>query len=458
MVRPTSQRFLLIGDTDHSLHTAVTSAFPGAAVRHAASIFDGIAELTADRFGAVLAAVEPVGRRPEAAVRTLRELAGTGRLVLFGHPSLEPLSRRMLQCGCDDYLVTPVAPAQIQQVLAGRDDGDTPLRLHTDYDGPHQTRPPQVKFEPMAEASTSLPVETPAPTVAEIVLEALLEHPGDAMTFAVNQVNAQLAGAMQLSYLPPGTVAPGRDTIFMALTTAAGPVGTLVLSTPPAQETAGRALLAEIGSLLAKTAAIQHRQGRLQKLAFTDDLTGLFNCRYFKHFLTRTLAEARKSRFPVTLFLFDIDDFKSYNDRFGHGVGDDILRQTANLMRRCVRDHDLVARIGGDEFAVVFWEKEGPRTPREAGPGVPGRPPSEPEQILARFRRLLATESFPLLGPTGRGMLTISGGLAVYPYDAQEVQSLIDAADKALMFGAKRSGRNSIHLVGGSGQGDSMQP
>ena len=201
--------------------------------------------------------------------------------------------------------------------------------------------------------------------------------------------------------------------------------------------------------MLAKAAAIQHRSTRLQKLAFTDDLTGLYNCRYFKHFLGRTLTEAKRNRFPVTLFLFDIDNFKSYNDRFGHAVGDDILKQAANLMRRCVRDHDLVARIGGDEFAVVFWEKEGPRVVRDSHTGTPGRPPSEPHQILARFRRMLELQDYPLLGSTGRGNLTISGGLAVYPYDAPDMQSLIDAADKALMFGAKKSGRNTIQIVGG---------
>jgi two-component system cell cycle response regulator len=180
-------------------------------------------------------------------------------------------------------------------------------------------------------------------------------------------------------------------------------------------------------------------------------LTGIFNCRYFKHFLSRALIDARRLRQPVTLFLFDIDNFKGYNDQFGHGVGDEILRQTAALMRRCVRDQDLVARISGDEFAVVFWETEGPRVARDKGqaPAAPARAPQEPRLILERFRTLLETQDFPRLGAGGQGKLTISGGLAVFPYDAQDLASLIEAADKALMFGAKRSGRNSITLVGG---------
>jgi len=206
-----------------------------------------------------------------------------------------------------------------------------------------------------------------------------------------------------------------------------------------------------LARLIGKIGALQDRHNRLQKLAITDDLTGLYNGRYFRHFLNRIVEKARVLRFPVTLFLFDIDNFKKYNDQFGHGVGDEILRQTAALMRRCVRDHDLVARISGDEFAVVFWEKDGPRQPRDPAAKVAVRPqqtPQTPVLILERFRHLLATQNFPGLGSAGQGTLTISGALAVYPYDATSVADLISAADCALMFKAKQSGKNSIFLVG----------
>jgi GGDEF domain-containing protein len=207
--------------------------------------------------------------------------------------------------------------------------------------------------------------------------------------------------------------------------------------------------LSELARQLGKIAVLQERHAGLQRLAITDDLTGLSNGRYFRHFLTKIIEKARVLRFPVTLFLFDIDNFKKYNDQYGHGVGDEILKQTAALMQRCVRDHDLVARISGDEFAMVFWEKEGPRQPRDPKNTPAGRTPQEPQGILDRFRRLLSTEEFTGLGAGGKGSLTISGGLAVFPWNAQDAQGLIDAADKELMFGAKRSGRNSIHLVGG---------
>ena len=85
----------------------------------AINVFDGIAELCDKTFDAVIAAAEPIERRPESAVQTLRELAGTGRLVLYGHPTLEPLARKMLNFGIDDYLVTPPSVDDLQAALGG---------------------------------------------------------------------------------------------------------------------------------------------------------------------------------------------------------------------------------------------------------------------------------------------------------------------------------------------------
>src|SRR3954471_14408441 len=107
-MRPTDENILLIGDTRREMRSAIEEALSGASVTAVEGMFDGIAELSASgtekrsEFTTVLAAAEPIERRPEAAVRTLRELAGNSRLVLFGHPTLELLSRKMLKFGCDD--------------------------------------------------------------------------------------------------------------------------------------------------------------------------------------------------------------------------------------------------------------------------------------------------------------------------------------------------------------------
>ena len=443
---PKPETILVIGDSDDSVSGAVSAALPSARTVSAAAIFDGLAELRADAYSAVFAAVEPVERRPEPAVRALRELAGdSARVILFGHPTLEPLSRKMLDFGCDDYVLTPADPAEIKRLFA-----DPPPR-------PAPAPPPPVDEDaPAADDPTraglaSLPV-------AALLLDALLHAPQKSLAAAVERINRELDPSTQLAHHPAGAEVEAADGDAVRLTNPIRPDGTdggtLSLTLPAdADQEAARRTLAEVAGLLGKVAAIDDRHARLQKLAITDDLTGLHNGRWFRHFLDKMLVRARAERFPVTLLLFDIDNFKQYNDKFGHGVGDEILRQTAALMKRCCRSHDLVARIAGDEFAVIFWDKEGPRKPHRPGakPGFRGN--QTPVQIAQRFRKLLNSDEFTALGGSGRGTLSISGGMAVYPYDAQTAETLISAADEALMFGAKRSGKDAIYLVGGEAAG-----
>src|SRR5207237_7608327 len=196
-------------------------------------------------------------------------------------------------------------------------------------------------------------------------------------------------------------------------------LGQLHLLMPKNEDaSATKLFIVNLADLIGKTQSLQGRHNRLQTLAITDELTGLSNARFFKHFLSGIIDRAKLKLFPVTLLIFDIDNFKKYNDEFGHGVGDEILKQTAALIRRCCREHDLVARLGGDEFAVVFWEKDGPRQPKDPNQHGPSRPPQAVELIFGRFKKLLATHELQALGPSGQGLLTISAGLAVYPWQA----------------------------------------
>lgn len=462
MHRPVYDRVLVIGDADRQVQAAVREAMPGANVISVGNVFDGIAELSqGGGFATVLAAAEPIERRPEAAVRTLRELAGEGRLVLFGHPTLEPLSRKMLEFGADDYLVTPAQPGELKQMFTA---GNGAMRLATEADGFDANAPADD-----ADGATALPqvvVESPFARVplADVVLDALLQAPHDPVTAAVRQVAialgedfkltiakskpATVAGAVVNAPVPVVVTADGRAAFSHPVRNGNDVVATLHLAAPPAVAAdEARHFLAGLSHQLGKLAALQERHAQLQRLAITDELTGLYNGRYFRHFLSKILDKAKTMRFPVTLLLFDIDNFKKYNDQFGHAVGDEILRETATLMKRCVREHDCVARISGDEFAVVFWEKEGPRM-AHAGGGFPGRPPQTPLQVFTRFRGLLNSQEFKGLGASGQGVLTISGGLAVYPYDAATADDLYNAADRALMFGSKKAGKNTVFLVG----------
>ena len=199
-------------------------------------------------------------------------------------------------------------------------------------------------------------------------------------------------------------------------------------------------------------AKIEEKIKHLERLATEDDLTGLKNRRYIWEFSRQIIERAALENKRVTLLAFDIDNFKHYNDVYGHSVGDEVLKQAAVLMQRCCRSHDVVGRVGGDEFAVIFWDD--PQSKPAGAPDDRRSPradhPKEAIFIAKRFvRELEKSELTPLaeLGPEGKGVLTISGGLASFPRDGSTIQELFQQADKALLE-AKRSGKNRIYLVG----------
>lgn len=439
MVRLGNENILIIGDRDRKMQSTVANALPSASVTSVQSVFDALAELNAGVYSGVLINLDPIINRPEAATRALREAASEARLVIYSEPVREPLSKTLTRHGADHYIITPPDPAELQRILIP----EPPVS------------PEIVDKQPIDEDEILKPLlELP---MTDLVLSAMLEHPQQAMKQVVHAISERVSPALTIVLQSCQDPTPAHtDSQTVVSQPVRDPDGietarlVLTIDQPINPHLAEKAL-GRIAQILSKVAQIDDRQARLQKLAITDDLTGVYNARYFKHFLNRILEKAKSKRFPVTLFLFDIDNFKKYNDMYGHGVGDEILKQTASLMKRCSRDHDLVARISGDEFAVVFWEKEGPRQAYDAQRPV-SRLPDTPLIIADRFRKLLSNkdlQDFKMLGASGKGVLTISGGMAVYPYDAQTADELIDAADKALMFGAKKSGKNSIYLVGG---------
>jgi diguanylate cyclase (GGDEF)-like protein len=168
-----------------------------------------------------------------------------------------------------------------------------------------------------------------------------------------------------------------------------------------------------------------------------DSLTGAYNHRHFQEVLQRELGRAERVGRPLTVVMLDIDDFKSINDRFGHPVGDAILQGIVSEIRSEVRgDMDLLARYGGDEFALV----------------LPETPVSEALLVAERVRRRVDERLFRM--PDSREVLraTVSIGLATYPDDATEKRNLVEKADAAL-YRAKHGGKNAVVATSEPGPG-----
>lgn len=194
--------------------------------------------------------------------------------------------------------------------------------------------------------------------------------------------------------------------------------------------------LAALSAWLSAWAKLDAQHAELRTAAFTDPLTGAWNRRYFDRFMEAAIAQARKARRGLTVMVFDIDDFKRYNDEFGHAAGDEILVETVRLLKSVIRPSDRVCRVGGDEFAVIFYEPQGPRAPNSA-------PPESIYSIATRFQQQICNHCFPKLGEQAAGTLTISGGLASFPWDGHDAASLLERADQ-LSLESKKQGKNAL--------------
>ena len=201
-----------------------------------------------------------------------------------------------------------------------------------------------------------------------------------------------------------------------------------------------QAFLTGVQSCLPALMATARRAEALHHMAITDHLTGAYNRRYFYHLTDQILRRDSGGTSREALLLFDIDDFKRYNDTYGHAAGDEILREITRLIQRTTRTQDIVARIGGDEFAVLFWDTAEPRQSNS-------QPPTTAQFMAERFRQAVARHEFPSLGPEARGVLTVSGGLATFPDSGRTCRELLRSADRALRD-AKTTGKNAIRLIG----------
>lgn len=178
-------------------------------------------------------------------------------------------------------------------------------------------------------------------------------------------------------------------------------------------------------TLMLKNAFLYHSA---KKEAITDGLTQLYNYRYFQERLKKELAYCGANSRSLALLFLDVDYFKQYNDTYGHPQGDQVLRTISRIIKSSVRDTDIPIRYGGEEFAVIL--------PETNGPGA--------VQVAERIAQEVAQVKFPGNGKTPWVTMTVSIGLALYPEEAGNEEDLLSRADHAL-YQAKKLGRNRLY-------------
>ncbi len=438
--RLTARRFLIIGDAalQKSVRDILFEADIQATLGLAENYLMGLGQMAVEPPAVVIGRTHILEDSAEATAAAMRRLTPEARLILVARPEDESEAVRALTAGFDEYVLDPVDPDELMQAI------EEPVALLDDADARKAAMSPEPRGTPVREAPvlSVSPTSLAAPVVPPPMVEAAADELGD--VDLVEQVLHEQRGVreMALRMIASRSGVPG---LVWSETASQVPLGHAVvpiefqarkLGFLYAPAPANTVQLGAWAAWLARWLALDQRVQELSDLAMRDELTGVWNRRYFNQFLGKIMDRAAEERFRVTLLVFDIDDFKIYNDRYGHGAGDEILRESARLMQSVVRTNDVVARVGGDEFAVIFWDAEGPRQPNS-------QHPQNAVDCARRFQRAIVDHRFPKLLKEAPGTLTISGGLASFPWDGRTPEELLTLADvRALQ--SKRQGKNAI--------------
>ncbi|OCA84975.1 sensor domain-containing diguanylate cyclase [Pseudobacillus wudalianchiensis] len=168
------------------------------------------------------------------------------------------------------------------------------------------------------------------------------------------------------------------------------------------------------------------REDEMKQLVYQDALTGLPNRRAFVDKMNQTLSEVKRDNAVLAVMFIDLDGFKQVNDTLGHEAGDLLLKQVSNRFKDCINKKDMVARLGGDEFVILL-------------------PDTHQDDCTLTAKRIIECLAFPILLSGKDVRVTPSIGIAVYPEDGQEAETLIKHADLA-MYQAKRRGKNNYQM------------
>jgi diguanylate cyclase (GGDEF)-like protein len=385
----------------------------------------GISSLADRSTRGLLVGVDPTARKLDQALAALRKAAGReARIVLCCHPSGEPQARRVLDAGADDYLICPPTGPELDRALG----------LGSAYfaDGTRDEGAPLPTWEEITSLAGALAgLEEGRRPMLERICRMLGE--------SLRTSNVNIIIKHESVHIGNPSVEPAISEEIVA----EGKLIGRILVGPRQRDPFTVAEVEKIrhyARLLTHLLEAADQQQEWMTLAFMDEVSQLPNRRYLVRTLPKLLNRAANERFSVTVLIFDIDGFKHFNDTYGHAAGDQVIRETGQLFRSCSRQHDIVVRYAGDEFVVVFWDAEEPRMRGS-------KHPSNALLVLHRFKKALESHEFKKLGSETRGCLTISGGLATFPWDGQTMDELLEQADQALLE-AKRAGKNRIYLVG----------
>ena len=185
----------------------------------------------------------------------------------------------------------------------------------------------------------------------------------------------------------------------------------------------GREELASINETL------RQKNIELHQISITDSLTGLYNRKHLMETLDKEVTRSERYSHPFSLLVIDIDHFKKYNDTYGHLAGDEVLRRLASVFKETIRSSDYAARYGGEEFIII----------------LPEISPEQGAEAAERIRCKVAEQRFE--GDGEAIAVTISVGVASYPENGEDAETVIRNADEAL-YEAKKLGRNQVVLAG----------
>lgn len=403
----------------------------------------------------LVARLRDVAQETATAVESIRRVDPAVRLVLLAPREARDRAERALHDGFDACILGDGDIPALARILCDHDlDGDlielsvsppeppapSPSPAPTVNDSPREAASP-----PLSQPPRTQPLEAPVievfprhvPTTAGAPLES--SEIGD-----IDLVRAVLAAPELLPELALALLRQEsglHDAVLIEESPAPGDGLAVEVGDGPhrfgwLRASASLPRLKPWANWLAIWLRLAHEHVELHGKAYSDALTGAWNRRFVDEQLPAMLEHARREHRSVAIMLFDIDDLKKYNDNFGHDAGDELLRETVKLLQSVVRKGDRVCRLGGDEFLVIFADPEGPR---KQGSG----PLDTIEKIVHRFHEQVCRLRLPQLGPEAPGPVSVSAGMATFPWDGYEAVSLLKLADQ-LALESKRRGKNAV--------------